>query len=248
MPLQLHLLPGPQLTYQNVIKYHLYPAIRRALLVHEGGELCFAILGELAARRQPLQHTRGDRAVHHFPIFPHTLHLELEHDGVAFVGNVLRGAVLEVRGVHFDGHQPEPVCQHLVLHDGGIVGNEHLLDGHCGHLTDEDAPQSVRDGRVYADQLHLQHLVGQRNDVRLEVFLKPLKVQRIVDVQGSVGAGVLRTYAMVGLVVAAEDARALFLEVLREPHRDVWHVQRRLWFLFLILLLLLGLWRHGTGG
>jgi hypothetical protein len=47
------------------------------------------------------------------------------------------------------------------LHDGGVIGHEHLVDGHSGHLGDEDAAVCVGDGRVDAHQVHLQHFITQ---------------------------------------------------------------------------------------
>jgi hypothetical protein len=65
------------------------------------------------------------------------------------------------------------VSKHLVLDDGGVVGDEDVLDGYSGHVGKEHAPDGVCDRGIDPDERE-RGLVGiVAVELDLEVVRKP---------------------------------------------------------------------------
>lgn len=67
--------------------------------------------------------------------------------------------------------------------DRSVVDKEHMLNGHSGDLSNEDASESIGYGRVYAHQvkLHIELIFLLYVDAEL---VHPItKAPRVVDVQ-----------------------------------------------------------------
>ncbi len=105
---------------------------------------------------------RGVRLVLRCFLVPRTFHVQLQHQGIivgrfAGVGIFLRSPLERLQPVEaldaaLQWHQAEPVGEHFVLDDGGVVPDVDGLDGDGGDLGDEDAAEGVGDGGVDADE------------------------------------------------------------------------------------------------
>jgi hypothetical protein len=69
--------------------------------------------------------------------------------------------------VNPDGHKPEPMAQHLILDDRRVVVHEDVLDRNGGDLADEDAPESVGNRGVEADEVERDGRGRERVDCDL---------------------------------------------------------------------------------
>mmetsp|Transcript_29210 Transcript_29210/g.86483 ORF Transcript_29210/g.86483 Transcript_29210/m.86483 type:complete len:258 (+) Transcript_29210:802-1575(+) len=78
--------------------------------------------------------------------------------------------IVEQSRIAIQRDQPDSMCQHLVVNDGGVVPDVHLLNGDGGDVLDHDPTEGVREGRVAPDDLEDELVPGRAvEDAEAEV-------------------------------------------------------------------------------
>jgi hypothetical protein len=99
--------------------------------------------------------------------------VELEDDCVLVggLGLLVVREGLELARVHAQRHEAKAVGQYLILNDRRVVPDVYVLDGHGGHLGQQDAAQRVGDGSVHADEVEHDLFIRQALDFDLHLAL-----------------------------------------------------------------------------
>lgn len=91
-----------------------------------------------------------------------------------------------------EGHETQTVAEHLVLDDGCVVVNPHILNGECGDLGDQDTAEGVGDGCVEANEREGGLVLAVVVKGNIEPRAKDVNVPGVVlawVVAGEVGRG-----------------------------------------------------------
>lgn len=160
MHLHIDALPRPKLSEQDIRVDRPDGTMRR-------GEELLLSAGRVKLQRGSIDmcvmvEFRGVRLILRRFLVPRAFDVQLQHQGVV-VGRVAGVGILlgsplerlqpiEALDAALQWHQAEPVGEHFVLDDGGVVPDVDGLDGDGGDFGDEDAAEGVGDGGVDADE------------------------------------------------------------------------------------------------
>mmetsp|Transcript_12794 Transcript_12794/g.27686 ORF Transcript_12794/g.27686 Transcript_12794/m.27686 type:complete len:227 (-) Transcript_12794:154-834(-) len=179
------------------------------------GKAAAGLLRHLTALGQPLHVAGQNFFIDDAPVDPLARNVQLEHQRVLLPGRLLRALVLKQVGPHPQGHQAQPVRQHLVLDDGGVVHHEDVLNGNGGHLRNQDAAQCVGNGGVTPNHFKLHGVVLYPVDFEFKVLFEFLKVPGVVHSQGPEYVGRGQRVDMRVELRPTGDMCSLSLEMLR---------------------------------